>query len=91
MNVPADGDGVEDVEVAGGQARQAEQRQPSGKLEQGRLVFEAPAGVDQPLGRARRPDPAPQPPPQLGPATRRSDGRRRSLGHDRDISGRWTL
>ena len=53
-------------EPPGGQAREAEQRQPRRQRHQVRLRAQARARGLQPLGRTVDPDPRTQPPPQLG-------------------------
>ena len=60
------GDGPEHVEVARRKARQAEERDALGELEDAGLLTQPPARVGQALRRARGAHPRAQPPPELG-------------------------
>ncbi len=59
------GNGVEDVEVAGGEPGEPEEGETWGQVEQGRVVPQAPARLDQALGRARLADAVAQQEPEL--------------------------
>ena len=76
VDVASRGERVEDPEVARGQAREAEEREPRRQVEQPGLLAQPRARPLEPLRRARHADPRPQAPPQLRlPVARRAAGR----------------
>ena len=66
MDVTSRGQRAQDVEMAGRDARQAEQGHASGEVDEGGVVAEARAGAVDALGRVRHGDARAQAPEQLG-------------------------
>ena len=66
VDVARVGQRAQDLQVAGGQRGQAEERDARGQVAEVRVVEQPPARGVQALGRAGRADPRAQPPPQLG-------------------------
>ena len=65
MHVPPDRQRPQHVEMARGQPRQPEERQPRRQIDEPRLLPQPRTRTLNPLGRIRNPDPLAQPPPKL--------------------------
>ena len=66
VDVAVRGERAQDVEVAGRQAREPEQREPRREVDEAAVGVQRPAGRAAPLRRPGHREPLAQPPPQLG-------------------------
>ncbi len=66
MNIAPAGERPQHLKMAGGQAREPEQRDPIGEVDERRVLEQPRAGAAAALGGAGQRDPGSQPPPQFG-------------------------